>query len=69
MLGAGIPPIQGFPGTDGGAGYIASVVGLVILACAVLVTYLAARKGAGVLDSEEESPRVGMEHRDRALVP
>jgi hypothetical protein len=69
MFGAGIPPIQAFPGADGGGGYVVGVVGVVILACAVLVTYLAARKRAGVLTSEEEPSRVGMVHRDRALVP
>lgn len=69
MLGAGIPPIQGFPGTGGGGGGVAGVAGVVILACAVLVTYLVARKRTGVLTSEGEPSRAWMDHYDRALVP
>ena len=69
MLGAGIPPLQGFPGTGAGGGGVAGVVGVVILACAVLVTYLAARRRSGVPTSEEEPSRAWMEQGDRALVP
>ena len=69
MLGAGIPPVQGFPGTGAGGGGVAGVVGVVILACAVLVTYLAARRRSGVPTSEGEPSRAWMEQGDRALVP
>jgi hypothetical protein len=69
MLGAAIPPVQGFPGTDTGGGGITGVAAVVILACAVLVTYLAAGRRAGMLTSDEEPTRAWMEHRDRALAP
>lgn len=68
MLGAGIPPV-GFPGTGSGGGGVAGIVGVVILACAVLVNYLVARRRAETPTSEVESQSGWMDHYDRALVP